>query len=251
MFPLNLHLISKNFEVTMVDNSFHSNHFSKIMVLFSNTLVFTCPNKMGWWNANIATIYKLHEPWNFKLNSLLNFGENVHSLPSISSTAYLHPSLLQNTIWMPLLETTYLLSPSCVWLSSLCYQCPCLSQIRLSCHHLYLHWLSCWTKSIQIVKSLHQKIFTSRNVRFHENHFSYASFEYVLPTSNLGYFSISIPTPIHDPTPSHITNPSRLIPPPTTDFAPSFSIAPNSDILNSVAPISSPTISKLPSLHDE
>ena len=90
MFPLNLHLISKFFEVTMVENSFHSNLFSKITMFFSNTLVFTRPNKMGWWNANTATFSKLHEPWNFKLNSLLNFGENVHSPPSISSTAYLN-----------------------------------------------------------------------------------------------------------------------------------------------------------------
>ena len=90
-----------------------------------------------------------------------------------------------------------------------------------------------------------------RNVHFHENHFPYASFESVLLTSNLGYFLRSIPTPIHEPTPSHVTNPSRLIPSPTTNSASSFSIAPNSDTLNSVTPISSPTISKLPSLHDE
>ncbi|RVW19260.1 hypothetical protein CK203_095876 [Vitis vinifera] len=57
-----------------------------------------------------------------------------------------------------------------------------------------------------------------------------------------------IPAPIHDPTPSHVTNPSRLILPPTTDSAPSSSFAPNSDTLNSVAPISSSTISDLPSL---
>ncbi|RVW15636.1 Copia protein [Vitis vinifera] len=106
-------------------------------------------------------------------------------------------------------------------------------------------------KAYKLFNLSNKKIFTSRNVRFHENHFPYASFESVLPTSNLGYFSRSIPAPIHDPTPSHVTNPSRLISPPTTDFAPSFSIAPNSDTLNSVAPISSPTISELPSLHDE
>ena len=96
-----------------------------------------------------------------------------------------------------------------------------------------------------------RKIFTSRDVCFHENHFPYASFESVLPTSNLGYSSGPIPAPIHDPTPSHVTNHSRLIPPPTTDSAPSFSVAPNSDTLNSVAPISSSTISDLPSLPDE
>ena len=88
MFPLNLNLISKKFEVIMVENSFHSNPFSKIM---ANTLMFTSPNKMGWWNANTATFYKLHEPWKFKLNSLLNFVENAASPPSISSTGYLHP----------------------------------------------------------------------------------------------------------------------------------------------------------------
>ena len=33
-------------------------------------------------------------------------------------------SLFQNTIRMPLLETTLLLSPPCVWLSRLFYQCP-------------------------------------------------------------------------------------------------------------------------------
>ncbi|RVW79021.1 Copia protein [Vitis vinifera] len=96
-----------------------------------------------------------------------------------------------------------------------------------------------------------RKIFTSREVRFHENHFPYASFESVLPISNLGYSSGSIPAPIHDPTPSHVTNPSRLIPPPTTDSAPSSSVAPNLDTLHSVAPISSSTISDLLSLHDE
>ena len=37
-------------------------YFSKIMVFFSSTLVFTRPNKMGWWNTNTATFYKLHEP---------------------------------------------------------------------------------------------------------------------------------------------------------------------------------------------
>ena len=45
----------------------------------------------------------------------------------------------------------------------------------------------------------------------------------------------------NDPTPSHVTNPSRLIPPPTTDSAP----------FSSIAPIFSPTISDLPSLHEE
>ncbi|KAL6323616.1 hypothetical protein AAG906_039210 [Vitis piasezkii] len=95
-----------------------------------------------------------------------------------------------------------------------------------------------------------RKIFT-RDVRFHENRFPYASFESVLPTSNLGYSSGPIPAPIHDPTPSHVTNPSRLILPPTTDSAPSSSFAPNSDTLNSVTPISSSTISDLPSLPAE
>ena len=52
----------KIFRSNNVENSFHSNPFSKIMVLFSSTLVFTRPNKMGWWNANTATFYKLHEP---------------------------------------------------------------------------------------------------------------------------------------------------------------------------------------------
>ncbi|KAL6348109.1 hypothetical protein AAG906_039264 [Vitis piasezkii] len=46
-----------------------------------------------------------------------------------------------------------------------------------------------------------RKIFTNKDVRFHENHFPYASFESVLPTSNLGYSSCPIPAPIHDPTP--------------------------------------------------
>ena len=39
--------------------------------------------------------------------------------------------------------------------------------------------------------------------------------------------------------------------PPTTDSAHSSSMAPNSNTLNSVTPISSPTISNLPFLHDE
>ena len=77
-----------------------------------------------------------------------------------------------------------------------------------------------------------RKIFTSRDVHFHENHFPYASSEFVLPPSNLGYSSGPIPTPIHD-------------------LASSSFVAPNSDTPTSVAPVSSPTISNLPSLHDE
>ena len=77
-----------------------------------------------------------------------------------------------------------------------------------------------------------RKIFTSRDVHFHENHFPYASSEFVLPPSNLGYSSGPIPTPIHN-------------------LAPSSFVAPNSDTPTSVAPVSSPTISNLPSLHDE
>ena len=77
-----------------------------------------------------------------------------------------------------------------------------------------------------------RKIFTSRDVHFHENHFPYASSEFVLPPSNLGYSSGPIPTPIHD-------------------LACSSLVAPNSDTPTSVAPVSSPTISTLPSLHDE
>ena len=77
-----------------------------------------------------------------------------------------------------------------------------------------------------------RKMFTSRDVHFHENHFPYASSEFVLPPSNLGYYSGKIPTPIHD-------------------LASSSFVAPNSDTPTSVAPISFPTISNLPSLHDE
>ena len=77
-----------------------------------------------------------------------------------------------------------------------------------------------------------RKIFTNRDVHFHENHFPYASSEFVLPPSNLGYSSGPIPTPIHD-------------------LASSSFVAPNLDTPTSVAPISSPTISNLPSLHDE
>ncbi|KAL6312494.1 hypothetical protein AAG906_032858 [Vitis piasezkii] len=72
----------------------------------------------------------------------------------------------------------------------------------------------------------------------------------ISPPEKYSPAGIPIPTPIHDPTPSHVTNPSRLIPPLTTDSTPSSS-APNSDTLNSVAPISSSTISDLPSLPDE
>ena len=46
MFPLNLHLISNFFEVTMVENSFRFNPFSKIMVFFSSTCVYT-PQQNG------------------------------------------------------------------------------------------------------------------------------------------------------------------------------------------------------------
>ena len=77
-----------------------------------------------------------------------------------------------------------------------------------------------------------RKIFTSRDVHFHENHFPYASSEFVLPPSNLGYSSGPIPTPIHDQ-------------------ASSSFVVPNSDTPTFVAPVSSPTISNLPSLHDE
>ena len=77
-----------------------------------------------------------------------------------------------------------------------------------------------------------RKIFTSRDVHFHENHFPYASSEFVLPPSNLGNSSGPIPTPIHDQ-------------------ASSSFVAPNSDIPTSVSPVSSQTISNLPSLHDE
>ena len=77
-----------------------------------------------------------------------------------------------------------------------------------------------------------RKIFTSRDVHFHENHFPYASSEFVLPPSNLGYSSGLIPSPIHD-------------------LASSSFVAPNSDTPTFVAPVSSPTISNLPSLHDE
>ena len=77
-----------------------------------------------------------------------------------------------------------------------------------------------------------RKIFTSRDVHFHENHSPYASSEFILSPSNLGYSSGPIPTPIHD-------------------LASSSFVAPNSDTPTFVALVSSPTISNLPSLHDE
>ena len=77
-----------------------------------------------------------------------------------------------------------------------------------------------------------RKIFTSRDVHFHENHFPYASSELVLPPSNLGYSLGPIPTPIHN-------------------LASSSFVAPNSNTPTFVAPVSSPIISNLPSLHDE
>ena len=77
-----------------------------------------------------------------------------------------------------------------------------------------------------------RKLFTSKDVHFHENHFPYASSEFSLPPSNLGYSSSPIPTPIHD-------------------LASSSFVAPNSDAPTFVTPVSSPTISNLPSLHDE
>ena len=77
-----------------------------------------------------------------------------------------------------------------------------------------------------------RKIFTSRDIHFHENHFPYASSKFVLPPSNLGYSLGPIPTPIHD-------------------LASSSFVAPNSDTTTFVAPFSSPIISNPPSLHDE
>ena len=65
-----------------------------------------------------------------------------------------------------------------------------------------------------------RKIFTSRDVHFHENHFPYASSKFVLPPSNLGYSLGPIPTPIHD-------------------LAASSFVAPNSDTPTPVAPVSS------------
>lgn len=73
-------------------------------------------------------------------------------------------SLLQNTIRTPLLETTYLLSPLCVWLSRLCCQCPCLITNSII--------VPSSVSSLVILFNLSTiKIFTSREVRFHENHF--------------------------------------------------------------------------------
>ena len=77
-----------------------------------------------------------------------------------------------------------------------------------------------------------RKIFTNRDVHFHENHFPYASSKFVLPPSNLGNSSSPILTPIHD-------------------LASYSFVAPNSDTPTSVAPFSSPTFYNLPSLHDE
>ena len=73
-----------------------------------------------------------------------------------------------------------------------------------------------------------RKMFTSRDVHFHENHFPYASSKFVLPPSNLGYSSGPIPTPIHD-----------------------LDSSPNSNTPTSITPVSSPTISNIHSLHDE
>ena len=77
-----------------------------------------------------------------------------------------------------------------------------------------------------------RKIFTSRDVHFHENHIPYASSEFVLLPSNLSYSSCPIPAPIHD-------------------LASSSFVAPISDTPTSVTPITSPIMSNLPSLHDE
>ena len=72
-----------------------------------------------------------------------------------------------------------------------------------------------------------RKIFTSRDVHFHENHFPYASSEFVLPPSNSGYSSGPIPTPIHDLTSSSFVSPNSDTP---------TSVAPNSNTPTSVAP---------------
>ena len=87
-------------------------------------------------------------------------------------------------------------------------------------------------KAYQLFNLSTRKIFTSRDVHFHENYFPYAFSEFVLPPSNLGYSSGPVPTPIHD-------------------LASYSFVAPNSDTPTSVAPVSSPIISNLPSLHDE
>ena len=78
-----------------------------------------------------------------------------------------------------------------------------------------------------------RKIFTSRVVHFHENHFPYASSEFALPPFHLGYSLGPIPTPIHDlslllshpiqthPLPSHPSLPPQfLISPPSMMSSP-------------------------------
>ena len=57
-----------------------------------------------------------------------------------------------------------------------------------------------------------RKIFTGRVDHFHENHFPYASFEFVLPPSNLSYSSGPIPTLIHDLVCSSFVSPNSDTP---------------------------------------
>ena len=57
-----------------------------------------------------------------------------------------------------------------------------------------------------------RKIFTGRDVHFHENHFPYASFEFVLPPSNLSYSLGPIPTLIRDLACSSFVSPNSDTP---------------------------------------
>ena len=233
MFPLNLNLISKNFEVTMVENSFHSNPFSKIMgVLFQHSCIYT-PQQNGVVERKhrhilqVARALKIQAqlPNQFWGECALTAVHIINRLPS--------PVLSFKTQF----ERLYLKPPSythlCVF-GCLAYA----TNVHVS-HKFDHHAITCifigypvGQKAYKLFNLSTRKIFTSRDVHFHENHFPYASSEFVLPPSNLGYSSGPIPTPIHD-------------------LASSSFVAPNSDTPTSVAPVYSPTISNLPSLHDE
>ena len=222
MFPLNLNLISKFFEVTRMENSFHSNPFSKIMVFFSSTLVFTRPKKMGVVQRKhhhilqVARALKIQAqlPNQFWGECALIAVHIINRLPS--------PVLSFKTPFKRL----YSKPPSYSHLRV--FGCLAYATNFHVSHKFDHRAITC----IFIGYPVRQKAYklfnlsTSRDVYFHENHFPYASSEFVFPPSNLGYSSSPIPTPFHELTSSSFVAP------------------------NFVALVSSPTISNLPSLHD-
>jgi hypothetical protein len=122
--------------MTMMVNSFNSDLFSMIMVLFFNIHTFTRPNKMGLWNTNIVTFYKwlalkfyAYVHTQFQGECTLTAVHIINQLPTLVFS-FKNPSSL------------------CVWMFGLCYQCSYFTQIQLSYHNFYFHKISCWLKSL-------------------------------------------------------------------------------------------------------